>query len=128
MSGHGGPWGRMNLDPDAIKNSIKSAPKIEHLLGRIFGLFAPHRVTLTFTIALVLLSAGMTVLPPLLIQDAFNNGLFPADGKTNLPLLSSLVGFMMLIWLVSGMIGVLQTYLTSTVGNKVMGQLRVDLF
>ncbi|MEY4743707.1 MAG: hypothetical protein RIR34_1046, partial [Actinomycetota bacterium] len=46
----------------------------------------------------------------------------------NLPVLLGIVGTMILIWVSNGALGVLQTWLTSKVGNKVMGQLRVKLF
>ncbi len=107
--------------------AIAEAPRVEHLLRRILGLFAPHRPTLTLTIALVLIDAALTVIPPLLTQQAFDRGLF-APGGPNLPVLLELVGLMVLIWVTSAAIGIWQTYLTASVGNKVMGALRVALF
>ena len=126
--GGGGPMGRFNVDPDKIRARIAEAPKIENLLRRIAGLFSPHKWPLIATTTLILLGAGLSIIPPLLIQEAFNKGLFPTAGKPNLPLLLSLVGFMVLIWIGNGVLGVIQTYLTSNVGNKVMGTLRVRLF
>ena len=120
--------GRFSTDPEKIRERNASAPKIENLLGRIFELFKPHRKPLIGTIVLVLLSAGLSVLPPLLIQGAFNNGLFPSNGKPNLGLLSTFVFSMIGIWMIAAALGVWQTYLTSTVGNKVMGSLRVRMF
>src|SRR4051794_29043844 len=117
-------WG----DPDAIKASNAAAPKIPHLVRRIGELFGPHRVALTTTIVLVLISAAIGVLPPLLTQQAFDLGLFPPSGTPNVPVLLELVGAMVLIWLVSAALGVWQTYLTARVGNSVMGALRVRLF
>jgi ATP-binding cassette subfamily B protein len=120
--------GRFSSDPDQIRARNAQAPKIEHLFKRITGLFAPYKPQLTLTIALVLVAAGLSVIPPLLIQGAFNNGLFPADGKPNLGLLTTMVFAMIGIWLLSACLGVWQTYLTATVGNKVMGSLRVRMF
>jgi ATP-binding cassette subfamily B protein len=105
-----------------------SAPEIPHLLRRIAGLFAPFRAPLIATAALVITSAGLTVIPPLLIEVAFNQGLFPKTGGPNLSLLASMVVLMIAIWILSAGLGVGQTYLTQTVGNKVMGVLRVRLF
>jgi ATP-binding cassette subfamily B protein len=105
-----------------------SAPEIPHLLRRIAGLFAPFRAPLIATAVLVISSAGLTVIPPLLIEVAFNQGLFPKTGGPNLSLLASMVVLMIGIWIVSAGLGVGQTYLTQTVGNKVMGILRVRLF
>lgn len=120
--------GRFSTDPDKVKARNAEAPKIENLLGRIFELFKPHRGPLTLTVILVLVSAGLSVIPPLLIQGAFNNGLFPKSGKPDLGLLSTFVFSMIGIWLLAAGLGVWQTYLTSTVGNKVMGSLRVRMF
>ncbi len=129
MSMHGGgPMGRFSTDPEKIKARNAEAPKIDNLLGRIFDLFRPHRNALILTISLVLAAAGLSVLPPLLIQSAFNQGLFPTSGKPDLGVLTSLVFSMIGIWLLAAALGVWQTYLTSSVGNKVMGSLRVRMF
>jgi len=104
------------------------APRIPHLLQRIFALFAPHRATLIVTIVLVLVSAALSVIPPLLTQRAFDEGLFPPGSVPNLSLLGALVGLMLAVYLISALLGVWQTWLTATVGNTVMGALRVRLF
>ena len=83
---------------------------------------------LIVTIALVLVSAGLSVVPPLLTQRAFDQGLFPPAGHPDVPVLLMLVGLMVVIWLASAGIGVGQTYLTARVGNSVMGALRIRLF
>lgn len=129
MSMHGGgPLGRFSRDPEQIKARNAEAPKIENLLGRIFDLFKPHRTTLSWTVTLVLIGAGLSVIPPLLIQGAFNEGLFPESGIPNLEVLTTFVISMIAIWLLAASLGIWQTYLTSTVGNKVMGSLRVTMF
>jgi ATP-binding cassette subfamily B protein len=120
--------GRFSTDPDKIRERNAEAPKIENLIGRIFDLFKPYRGPLTGTVILVLISAGLSVIPPLLIQGAFNNGLFPKSGKPDLGLLTTFVFSMIAIWLVAAGLGVWQTFLTSTVGNQVMGSLRVRMF
>ncbi|WP_286279309.1 ABC transporter ATP-binding protein [Naasia aerilata] len=127
--GHGRPGARgvASRDSDAQRAANAEAPKIEHLLRRIARLFAPHRWILTLTIALVLIDAGLTVLPPLLTRQAFDRGLFPRGGP-DLPVLTEIVVLMVLVWVLSAGLGIWQTYLTSTVGNKVMGAMRVDLF
>src|SRR5688572_18094996 len=90
-------WG----DPDAIRASNAAAPKIPNLLPRIAELFRPHRTALIITITLVLISAAIGVLPPLLTQQAFDRGLFPPSGTPDVPVLVELVGAMVLIWLAS---------------------------
>jgi ATP-binding cassette subfamily B protein len=77
---------------------------------------------------LVLVGAGLTVVPPLLTQQAFDRGLFPPTGGPDIPVLVELVAVMIAIWVAGAGLGVWQTYLTATVGNRVMGSMRVDLF
>ena len=128
MHGHGGPMGGRSRDARVQREMNASAPEIPHLFRRIAGLFSPFRGQLIATATLVITSAGLTVIPPLLIEVAFNQGLFPPSGGPNLSLLVSMVVLMIGIWIVSAGLGVGQTYLTQTVGNKVMGILRVKLF
>jgi len=136
MSGmHGGgarPSGQRSRvsggDPAAQRAENAEAPRIPNLLGRIAELFAPHRSALIVTIVLVLIGAALSVVPPLLTQRAFDEGLFPPGGTPNLPRLAQLVGLMIAVYLCSVLLGVWQTWLTATVGNTVMGALRVRLF
>jgi ATP-binding cassette subfamily B protein len=95
---------------------------------RIAELFQSHRTGLTVTIVLVFVSAALSVVPPLLTQQAFDLGLFPPEGTPNVPLLMQLVSVMVALWVISAGIGIGQTYLTASVGNSVMAQLRVRLF
>jgi len=115
-------------DIEAQRAENAEAPRIPNLLRRILGLFAPHRAALTVTIVLVLIGAAMSVLPPLLTQRAFDEGLFPPGGTPDLERLAFLVGLMIAVYLASVLLGVWQTWLTATVGNTVMGALRVRLF
>jgi ATP-binding cassette subfamily B protein len=115
-------------DYSAQKAENAAAPKIPNLLRRIATLFEPHRAALGLTITLVLIGAAISVIPPLLTKRAFDEGLFPGGGDPNIPILIQLVSIMVALWIGSAALGVWQTYLTATVGNKVMGALRVRLF
>jgi len=115
-------------DATAQRAANAEAPRIPNLLPRIARLFAPHKAVLALTIALVLISAGLSVLPPLLTQQAFDVGLFPPEGEPNVPVLLRIVGLMLVLWVASAGLGIAQTYLTASVGNAVMAQLRVTLF
>lgn len=127
--GRGGRAGRVaGNDVAAQRAANAEAPRIPNLLPRIARLFAPHRAVLSLTIALVLISAGLSVLPPLLTQQAFDVGLFPPEGEPNVPVLLRIVGLMLVLWVASAGLGIAQTYLTASVGNAVMAQLRVTLF
>ena len=106
----------------------EQAPRIEGLGSRIAELFRPYRMQLGVIIALVLVSAGLGILPPLITQRVFDDGLFPPAGRPDMPVLLWLVGAMMLVFVVSQVLGIVQTRFTATVGNNVMGDLRVRLF
>lgn len=115
-------------DAEAQRRENAAAPRIPHLLARIRHLFEPHKRALVLTIALVFVGAAISVAPPLLTKHAFDFGLFPKDGAPNVPILLELVLIMVALWIASAIIGVWQTYLTASVGNKVMGELRIKLF
>jgi len=120
--------GRFGGDVDTLRAKNADAPKIPNLGKRIAQLFKPHKAPLTLTIGLILISASLSIIPPLLIQEAFNQGLFPTHGSPDIGLLTMIVWIMIGIYIVNGFLGIAQTYLTSRVGNKVMGALRVKLF
>lgn len=115
-------------DAQAQRALNAEAPRIPDLIGRIGHLFAPYRTPLVITIVLVLTSAALGVLPPLLTQQAFDRGLFPPEGRPDVPVLLELVGLMLLAWFLAAGLGIAQTYLTARIGNNVMGALRVRLF
>jgi ATP-binding cassette subfamily B protein len=132
-SGQVGRYGKARTrvsgqDIEAQRRENAEAPKIPHLLRRIRHLFEPHKAALSVTISLVLVGAGISVLPPLLTKEAFDRGLFPPEGSPNMPVLVELVTIMVLLWIASSALGVWQTWLTANVGNKVMGELRVRMF
>ncbi|GAB3808447.1 ABC transporter ATP-binding protein [Humibacter antri] len=97
-------------------------------MRRIAALFAPHKVALSVTVVLVLVGAALSVVPPLLTQRVFDDGLFPKAGHPDVGVTTVLVVTIIVVYLASSGLGVWQTFLTATVGNKVMGALRVKLF
>lgn len=126
--GGGGRGGRIGAaDEDAQRAANAEAPRIPNLLGRIAALFRPYRAPLITVVVLVLVGAALSVIPPLLTQRTFDDGLFP-EGGPNLTALGWLVGAMIAVFVVSALLGVWQTWLTARIGNSVMGALRVQLF
>ena len=123
-----GPLGRYGQTEESKRAAIENAPSIDGLLPRILSLFDPHRKPLGLTIGLVIVGAALSVIPPLLIQDAFNEGLFPESGVPNLEILGTLVAIMVGLWAFIGALSVWQHYLTAQIGNRVMGSLRVKMF
>ncbi|PCE14309.1 multidrug ABC transporter ATP-binding protein [Microbacterium sp. SZ1] len=127
MGGRGG--GFRGVDEAAQRRMNAEAPRINGLGARVVALFRPYRWRIAVTGILVVLGAGIAVIPPLLVQRIFDDALFPVDGGSpQLPLLGWLVGGMIGLFLLSAALGVAQTWLTSTVGNSVTGDLRVRLF
>lgn len=125
----GGRPGFRGVDERAQRRQNAEAPRVEGLGRRVVALFRPYRTRLIFTVVLVIVGAGIAVIPPLLVQRIFDDALFPVDGGSpQLGLLVQLVVAMIVLFLLSAVLGVAQTWLTSTVGNSVTGDLRVRLF
>ena len=127
--GRGAGPGFRGVDETAQRKANAQAPRIEDLGKRIVGLFAPYRRRITVTGLIVIVGAAVAVIPPLIVQRIFDDALFPlAGGGPDLGLLIRLVVAMIGVFLFSALLGVTQTWLTSTVGNSVTGDLRVKLF
>ncbi|RLQ80982.1 ABC transporter ATP-binding protein [Mycetocola zhadangensis] len=126
--GGGGGGRRGGGDEEAQRAVNAEAPKIPHLLSRVMALFRPHKAKIALTVVLVLIGAALSVIPPLLVERAFDVGLFPPEGGPNMPALTRIVAIMVGIFILATGLGVWQTWLTATVGNTVMGELRVSLF
>lgn len=125
----GGGRGFRGVDEAAQKKLNAEAPRIADLGKRVVGLFRPYRGRILLTVVLVVLGAAIAVVPPLLVQRIFDDALFPVGGgEPVLGLLLRLVLIMVGLFLLSAVLGVAQTWLTSTVGNSVTGDLRVRLF
>ncbi|MFV0406259.1 MAG: hypothetical protein ACK5LN_05480, partial [Propioniciclava sp.] len=124
MTSMGGPHGRrtgdLRLEESAQRRRNAEAPQIPQLRSRIVALFRPYQRRLVLTGLLVVLGAALGVIPPLLVQRIFDDALFPVDETSpDLGLLGSLVAVMIGLFLVSALLGVTQTWLTATVGNRV---------
>jgi ATP-binding cassette subfamily B protein len=123
-----GGGGRGRGDEEVIRAQNAEAPQIPHLWRRVVVMFRPYRRGLTLTAILVLLSSAAAVVPPLVLQRIFDDALFPPSGGVNMTLLTQLVALTIALYLVIAGLGVWQTYVTSTVGNRVTGDLRVTVF
>ena len=98
------------------------------ILARIASSFRPYLPQVILVGVLILFSAGLGVINPLLVQVVFDQALFPASGEPDLDLLWTLAALMAGVIVVTSGIGILQTYLTNTVGQRVMRDLRDRLF
>ncbi len=99
------------------------------VLGRIASLLRPYRGQLVLVGVAVVVSAALTSVVPFLTKAVFDDALFPTDGSgPDLQLLTWLVVAMCAIPVVTALISVGQNWLTSTVGNSAMADLRGSLF
>ncbi|WP_308044392.1 ABC transporter ATP-binding protein [Nocardioides lacusdianchii] len=93
-------------------------------LRRVARLFAPHRSTLTVVVALIVLSSTVSLAQPFLVRHVIDEALPRQDVR----LLLVLVGAMLAVAIATAAIGVVQTWLSTSVGQQVMHRLRSDLF
>lgn len=97
------------------------------LTPRIVAAFRPYSGRVALVGGLILLTAGLGVVNPVLIQVVFDSALFP-EGGPNLNLLWILAGVMAGITAITGGLGIVQTYWINQVGQRVMRDLRDTLY
>ena len=94
---------------------------------RILRLFRPYRKRLLGLFALIILAAGLGIIPAFLLQDLLNNVL--SQGKNlNVTELNLLIAGMVAIPIITGAIGVAQTWQSNLVGQQVMHDLRTAVY
>ena len=93
-------------------------------LRRIARLFAPHRSTLVVVVALIMLSSTVSLAQPFLVRHVIDEALPRQDVR----LLVLCVAAMLGVAVAGAVIGVVQTWLSTSVGQRVMHRLRSDLF
>jgi ATP-binding cassette subfamily B protein len=93
-------------------------------LRRIGGLFAPYKLRLGSVLALIALSAGISLISPFLLRAILDEAI--PEGDTTL--LTWLVAGMIAVAIVTGALGVAQTYLSNIVGQEVMHDLRAAVY
>jgi ATP-binding cassette, subfamily B, bacterial len=107
--------------------STTDAEPRARLVKRIVRLFRPYRGRTALILVSILVTSGLGIVNPLLIQVVFDDALF-VQGGPDLGLLYTLVAIMVAIPIVTGLLAVWQTYLTNFVGNRVMQDLRDRLY
>lgn len=98
------------------------------IFHRIALMLKPYRTKMVFVAVAVVVSAALTSIVPFLTKAVFDKALFPPDGEIRTTLLAWLVVGMCAIPVVTALIGIGQNWLTSTIGNSAMADLRGDLF
>jgi ATP-binding cassette, subfamily B, bacterial len=122
---------RAPLGPDGKPARPKDA---RGTLRRIVVIFRPYRAQLALLGVTIVVTAGLGVVNPLLIKLVFDRALFGANKVCsgvrcpNLPLLYRLVALGMAIPVVTSLIGVGQTFLSNSLGLRLMRDLRDRLY
>ena len=91
---------------------------------RILALFRPYRTRLTAVLVLIVISAGVSMLSPFLLRQALDVGIFGHDNRV---LTLSVLG-MLGIAIFTAATGVWQTYMSNSVGQRVMHDLRTAVY
>ncbi|MFQ6030701.1 MAG: ABC transporter ATP-binding protein [Dehalococcoidia bacterium] len=113
---------------DDVRATSKENSETPRLTPRIAAAFRPYLGRVVGVGLLILVTAGLGVVNPVLIRVVFDQALFPTGGSPDLNLLWLLAGVMAGITIVTGGLGIVQTFLTNLVGQKVMRDLRDQLY
>jgi ATP-binding cassette subfamily B protein len=97
-------------------------------LRRVLLLFVPHRRRVLLLAATILAAALVGVGAPVLTKLVFDRALFPSSGHVNVELLLVLTAAMAVLIALTGVLGIVQTYLQAAVGQSVMHDLRTQLY
>ena len=91
---------------------------------RIAALFRPYRGRLAAVLGLIVVSAGLGTVSPFLLRDVLDVAIPQHDDG----LLALLVGGMIAVAMLTGALGVGQTWLSNVVGQRVMHDLRAQVY
>lgn len=118
--GRGGPRTRGKIDPKDIEQ-LRESPVS---LRRIGALFAPFRWQVGLVVALIVVSSAVSLANPFLVRILIDD----AIPQQNVPVLLWAVGGMLAVTVVGSLFGVVQTWISTTVGQRVMHGLRTRVF
>jgi ATP-binding cassette subfamily B protein len=91
---------------------------------RLLGLFRPYRLQLAAVLFLIVISAGLGMVSPFLLRAVLDE----AIPQNDTGLLAVLVTGMIAIAVATGALGVAQTLISNTVGQRVMHDLRAAVY
>lgn len=127
-SGGGGPrGGGPGRGPGPQKKSgadIRQLAEHPVSIRRIMGLFRPHRVGLTIVTMLIMATTLVGLATPFLTRALIDSAIPNQDVGQ----LLTLVGGLLAVTVATSSFGVVQTWMSTVIGQKVMHRLRTDLF
>jgi ATP-binding cassette subfamily B protein len=115
----GGWWSYIHQDEQAGQQSIDRS-----VLRRVAAYARPYVGRITLMLLTILAITGMTLVPPLLMRALIDEALPNRD----LSQLNLLAAGMVLVPLVNGLVGVLQRYVSSQIGEGIICDLRRAVF
>ncbi|WP_449374342.1 ABC transporter ATP-binding protein [Arthrobacter psychrolactophilus] len=112
-------------EPARIKAADKAQIKRHPVsLKRVVALFAPHKVTIAVVVLLISASSIISLAQPFLVRGIIDTALPNKD----VPMLAWLAGTMIAVAAATALIGVVQTWMTTSMGQRIMHTLRTRLF
>jgi ATP-binding cassette subfamily B protein len=106
----------------------EARPVDRRTVRRVVAAFRPYRRHVAVIALAIAVTSGLGIINPLMIQRIFDGALFCEGGCPDLGLLYFYVGIMVVVPIVSGVIGIGQTYLANLVGLRVMQDFRNALY
>lgn len=116
----GGRGGAMTVDP-RDRAQLAEAPVP---LSRVLALFRPHRGRVAVVVAIIVVTSVVALAQPFLVREVVDVALPQQDVR----LLLLAVGGMVAVAAVTQLLGVVQTWLSTQVGQRVMHELRTHVF
>ena len=119
--GMGGPWGGFGGSAD-----FEKVPKERRgrTMRRIVGFFKPYKLQVAVVLFAILLTSFIGLINPILLKLLIDVAIPQQDWF----LLNLFVGLMIVLPIISGVIGVGQSYLNNVIGQSVMLDLRTELY
>ena len=104
------------------------SPAARRVAARAAGSFRPYLLQVIGVALLIVVTAGLGVVNPVLLRSVFDDALFPPGGSVNINLLWILSGVMIAVTVIAGALGIVQVWATNLVGQSVMRDLRDRLY
>jgi ATP-binding cassette subfamily B protein len=117
----GGRPGRAMKPSRADRQQLAESPVP---LSRVVGLFRPHRWTIAVVMALIVASSTISLAQPFLVRSVIDDALPHQDVR----LLLLAVAAMLAVTIASSLLGVVQTWLSTGLGQQIMHTLRTRVF
>ncbi|HEU4919928.1 MAG TPA: ABC transporter ATP-binding protein [Candidatus Limnocylindrales bacterium] len=139
MSGRGGGFGRVGAASGGASSGrggrmggfgatgpVDPVPpeRRGRTIRRIVGFFKPYKAQVAVVLVAILLTSFIGLVNPILLKLLIDE----AIPKLDFGLLNLFVGLMIVLPIVSGIIGVGQSYLNNIIGQSVMHDLRTELY